>query len=213
MSTGPKSAPDLSNGGHSVMTTFVLSADESPFPAWLIFPNKQGGTTDAFYITLDGAQNPMPYTPVPEALSITCVLPTEFGIFISGVPTSSPSTGNRNWLYHGYDLSTEGTWTELPESREKRLGGSCGSLRSMSTTTDTDNSTVIVMAGGLRSSSSEYLRLPYGPLEEPVTSEAFSQTWKEGPDVGEARYQNSAQDCVITVSNKIVILLGTGQEW
>ena len=191
MLTGPKFAPDLSNGGHSVLTTFtpctLCGRDDIPFLAWLIFPNEQGGTTNAFYITLDGKQHSMPYSPLPIALSITCVLPTEFGIFISGIPSSSPSTGNKNWLYHGYDLSTWGTWTELPESREKRLGGSCGSLRSRSTTEGTDNSTVIVMAGGLRSSFSEYLRLPDGPLEEPATSKAFSQTWKEGPDVGEFR--------------------------
>ena len=139
--------------------------------------------------------------PLPEPLNIVClikiVLPfpgsPQF-VFLSGLPTTSSSTGNKNWIKKiGPFPADDSNWILLPESIERRLGGSCGVLHQNSTTTTgTTGTTVVVMAGSLRSSTSEFLRIPDNLLDASTTWNSDIAApdfgmWQIGPDVGEAR--------------------------
>ena len=209
---------DIPIGGHSVF----VPRQPSPSPnAWWLVSNTQGGTKtikEAYFPP--GSSNLaagawVEEHPLPEPLNIVCFMTfsvtaynwTWTVIFLSGVPTTSASTGNKNWIkYIGPTPGGDSAWTELPQSLEKRLGGSCGVLRQFNSIhTDADNSTVIVMAGGLRSSTSEYLRIPFVSLSTACSRAQDSYrsclvncmcsfvgpfnslTWQMGPDVGESR--------------------------
>ena len=190
---------DIPIGGHSVFVPRQGSPNE-----WWLAANAQGGTKRiqvAYF--LPGSSDlvvggPGPWNVVqylPEPLSVVCLMKIAASelfsadlIFLSGVPTTSASSGNKNWMKQiGGTPEDDSAWVELPQSLEKRLGGSCGVLHQFSTTTGTDNATVIVMAGGLRSSTSEFLRIPV--VSSTMTSvRSFEDIlWQIGPDVGESR--------------------------
>ena len=211
---------DIPYGGHSL----YLHREHSQ-NAWWLAPNTKGGTTNILEAYFQSNTTSLESgawefeQPLPEPLNVVCLIKFTPGywhpgspeiVFLSGVPTRSSSTGNKNWIKKispsgpAYDSN----WILLPQSNEKRLGGSCGVLHQNSTAAGTDNSTVVVMAGGLRSSTSEFLRLSENLLDTSTTwnsdnSEEVRETertrlnsdiatldfgtWQTGPDVGEAR--------------------------
>ena len=163
-------------------------------------PNTQGGTKNLFeaYFPSDttsletGAWESE--QPLPEPLNVVCLVKIAAQgsisldyVFLSGVPTSSSSIGNKNWIKQvGASPIDDSDWVELPDSIEKRLGGSCGVLRQNSAG---ENSTIVVMAGSLWSSTSEFLRIPDNLLGSPWIDIGFLdvQSWQMGPDIGETR--------------------------
>ena len=158
----------LNNAAHSVLTEL-----DAWGLVWWIFTAATGGTLNTALIKLDGTSTPGPN--VPEALNVVCVLDIEkVGIFLSGIPTTGAgSKGNKNWLY--ITDTDGGSWKPMPESKEIRLGGSCGVFH-------LDTSLTIVMAGGfLDTTTSEKF-----DLTKWLENEA-STIWVAGPDVGEAR--------------------------
>ena len=177
---------DIPNGGHSLYLHREEYQNE-----WWVASNTQGGTQNIFEVYSESERS------IPEPLNVVCFMKiaargsiSRDFVFLSGVPTTSSSTGNKNWIKQiGPSPNLDSGWVQLPDSLEKRLGGSCGVLHQDSATTGTDyNSTVIVMAGGLRSSTSEFLRIPDNLLEGIVVG--FWQgkgVWQMGPDVGEDR--------------------------
>ena len=177
--------PDIPNGGHSVF----LSLKGGRAPLWWTVANTQGGPEYSMMAQLSPSQSPGRWLRglrLPDQLNVVCfmnITGTAY-VFLSGIPVSSASTGNKNWLIHK-DLAT---WLPLQDSREKRLGGSCGVLQQHTNTTGSDNATVIVMAGGLRSSSSEYLRIPTTTSESGTGEYLHLLSWQAGPDVEEERY-------------------------
>ena len=201
---------DIPNGGHSL----YLHREHSQNTWWLA-PNTQGGTQsilEAYFQSDTTSLEPGAWEfeqPLPEPLNVVCFIKFTPGswppgspeiVFLSGVPTTSSSTGNKNWIkkISPFGPAYDSDWTLLPESNEKRLGGSCGVLHQNSTTAGTDNSTVVVMAGGLRSSTSEFLRLSENLLGNAMTWNPDIATsppdfgiWQMGPDVGEARSVNN----------------------
>ena len=189
---------DIPNGGHSL----YLHREESQNEWWLA-PNTQGGTQNILKAYFQSDSTSLDNGAwedeqrLPEPLNVVCFMKipargsiTSNFVFLSGVPTNSSSTGNKNWIKQ-IEIGTtpqDGNWVQLPDSIEKRLGGSCGVLHQTSgVDTDYKNSTVVVMAGGLRSSTSEYLLLPDSGLEG-CCLVGYGGVWQMGPDVGEARY-------------------------
>ena len=179
---------DIPYGGHS-----VFLPEEGYDGSWWLANTTLGGTENIQEATVSLDNNHLVVGPwgeeqLPEPLSVTCLIripipnhPDDHLIFLSGVPTTSSSTGNKNWIKGSQDHSWY-SWTELPESQTRRLGGSCGMLTDYDTTYST-NVSVVVMAGGLQGQTSEFLRiLHFG------TSIDHSPTrWMMGPDVGESR--------------------------
>ena len=116
---------DIPNGGHSI----YLHREHSQ-SAWWLAPNTQGGTQNIVEVYSESEQ------PLPEPLNVVCFLKipargliTRDYVFLSGIPTTSSSTGNKNWIKQiGLSPIDDSTWIELPDSIEKRLGGSCGVL-------------------------------------------------------------------------------------
>ena len=189
----------IPNGGHSVYVHRERSQD-----AWWVAPNTQGGTKnilEAYFLSDTTSLEPGAWEfeqPLPEPLNVVCLMKIaaqgSIGldyVFLSGVPTTSSSTGNKNWIKQiGPSPNDDSHWVQLPDSIEKRLGGSCGVLHQNSNSAgSTENSTVIVMAGSLWSSTSEFLLIPDNLLQSPWIDVGFLDVegWVMGPDVGEAR--------------------------
>ena len=191
---------DIPNGGHSL----YLHREESQNEWWLA-PNTQGGTQNVLKAYFQSDTTSLETgaweveQPLPEPLNVVCFMKipargsiTSDFVFLSGVPTTSSSTGNKNWIKQiGPSPNADSNWMELPDSMEKRRGGSCGVLHQDSATTRLDY-TVVVMAGGHRSSTTEFLQILDIHLEstwQPFTWFGVSQwgAWEMGPDVGEAR--------------------------
>ena len=197
---------DIPNGGHSV----YLHREHSQ-NAWWLAPNTQGGTANILEAYFQSDTTSLETgawefeQPLPEPLNVVCLIKFTPGswspgapeiVFLSGVPTTSSSTGNKNWIKKigPFGPAYDSDWTLLPESNEKRLGGSCGVVHQNSTTVGTENSTVVVMAGGLSSATSEFLRFSDNLLDNAMTWNPDIATlppdfgiWQMGPDVGEAR--------------------------
>ena len=156
--------------GHSVLTEL-----DAWGLVWWIFTPARGGTSSTDLIKLDGTSSGSGPN-LPEPLNMVCVLEiVNVGIFLSGIPTTGAgSNGNKNWLY--ISNKDGGSWKPLPESKEKRSGGSCGVFHP-------NESITIVMAGGFfeTTTSSEKFNLTRWLDDE------TSPGWMEGPDVGEAR--------------------------
>ena len=197
---------DIPNGGHSLYVHRQRSQD-----AWWLAPTTQGGTKNIleayFHPDTTSLENGAWgfEQPLPEPLNVVCLMniaaQSSIGmsyVFLSGVPTTSSSTGNKNWIKQiGPSPNADSNWVQLPDTMEKRLGGSCGVLHQDSSTTAGTGNTVIVMAGGLRSSTSEFLRIPDNLLESPWNLDMVllvwidDGVWQMGPDVGEARSVNN----------------------
>ena len=192
---------DIPNGGHSLH----LHREESQNEWWLA-PNTQGGTQNIIEVYSESE------LPLPEPLNVVCFLKipargliTRDYVFLSGIPTTSSSTGNKNWIKQiGPSPIDDSTWIELPDSIEKRLGGSCGVLHQANIGFDSsDNFTVVVMAGGLHSSTSEFIQIHHILLLSPwfpnmaIGDFIAGAAWQMGPDVGEARYVDNSSLLIV----------------
>ena len=186
---------DIPNGGHSLYVHRQRSQD-----GWWLAPTTQGGTKNILEAYFQSDTTSLENgawefeQPLPEPLNVVCLMniaaqgPTTMNyVFLSGVPTTSSSIGNKNWIKQiGPSPNDDSTWMQLPDSIEKRLGGSCGVLHQNLTG---NSSTVVVMAGSLWSSTSEFLRMPYNLLASPWIDVGVLDvgTWQMGPAVGETR--------------------------
>ena len=197
-------SPDIPDGGHSV----YVHRDGSQ-NAWWLAAHTTGGSENILEANFHSDSTSLDAgawefeQPLPEPLNVICLIKISLPIpgspdivFLSGVPTTTDSIRNRNWIKKiGPSPVDDSNWILLPESiiqSENRLGGHCGVLHQNSTTSGTDDSTVVVMAGGLRSSTSEFLRIPDNLLGASTTWNSYIAApdfgmWQMGPDVGEAR--------------------------
>ena len=193
-------SPDIPYGGHSV----YVQRDESQ-NGWWLAAHTQSGSENIIEANFHSDSTSLDAgawefeQPLPEPLNVICLIKISLPIpgspdivFLSGVPSTTDSIRNRNWIKKiGPSPVDDSNWILLPES-EQRLGGHCGVLHQNSLTPGTDDSTVVVMAGGLRSSTSEFLRIPDNLLGASTswnsdTATPDFGTWQLGPDVGEAR--------------------------
>ena len=191
-------SPDIPDGGHSV----YVQRDGSQ-NAWWLAAHTQGGSQNILEANFHSDSTSLDAgawefeQPLPEPLNVICLIKISLPIpgspdivFLSGVPSTTDSIRNRNWIKKiGPSPVDDSNWILLPESNENRLGGHCGVLHQNSTTSGTDDSTVVVMAGGLRSSTSEFLRIPDNLLGASTTWNSYiaAPDWQMGPDIGEAR--------------------------
>ena len=185
---------DIPNGGHSLYMHRQGYQD-----AWWLAPTTQGGTKNILEAYFHSDTTSLETgaweveQPLPEPLNVVCLMniaaqgtTTMNYVFLSGVPTTTSSIGNKNWIKQIDASPYDSTWMQLPDSIEKRLGGSCGILHQNLTG---NSSTVIVMAGSLWSSTSELLTIPDNLLESPWIDVGFLDVgaWQMGPDLGETR--------------------------
>jgi len=208
---------DIPRGGQSVL----VRRDDSLKTWWVAAADAKGVTSNIFEASLDTEES-LSEQPLPEPLKpLVCFtrIPATGSIdrdfvLLSGVPTTSSSNGNKNWIRQvGKTSADDSNWVPLPDSLEQRLGGSCGILRQNSATAEND-STVVVLAGGYQSSTSEVLVIPDTLLESTWTESSTPQelgtlAWQMGPDVGERR--SGLRLASMSVENEVLMVGGVNQ--
>ena len=104
-------------------------------------------------------------------------------VFVSAIPKYEAASTNLAWIFNRKDKS----WTQLPNTREKRYGPSCGYL-------DSDLGPSIVLAGGwgISATTTEILNLD-------------SKKWTNGPKMKDNAFGGTM---VSLVDEKELLLLG-----
>jgi len=208
---------DLPRGGQSVLAR----RDDALKTWWVAAADAKGVTSNIFEASLDTEES-LSEQPLPEPLKpLVCFtrIPATGSIdrdfvLLSGVPTTSSSNGNKNWIRQvGKTSADDSNWVPLPDSLEQRLGGACGILRQNSATAE-NNSTVVVLAGGYQSSTSELLVIPDILFESTWTGSSTPQllgtlAWQMGPDVGESR--SGLRLASMSVENEVLMVGGVNQ--
>ena len=118
---------------------------------------------------------------LPKVINKPCMAKiSDYEVFVAASPKFEVSDTLLAWIFN---IQTN-TWTELPPTLNARTGASCGYLQS-------DLGRYVVVAGGLRTSTTEILDLT-------------TMIWNWGPDIGSHAYGAS----MISTRNDELLLIG-----